>query len=251
MRRERSIAQRFGRAAASYDAHSFAQREAAQRLAALIEGIALPPHPHVLEIGCGTGHLTQLLVRRLANADFLATDIAPAMVAACRASLPQLRYAAMDGERPAVQGGFDLVCANLAVQWFADLPAALAGLAGLLAPGGLLAVSALGNDTFREWRAAHAALGLAPGALRFPAPAALHAAFPAGGKLHLDEEYFCDRPATALDFLRRLRALGADAPALDHRPLTAAELRRVLRQFDAAPAITYHLLYARFRKAAA
>ena len=244
------IALGFGRAAASYDAHSAPQRHAAARLAELIVAEALPARPRVLEIGCGTGHLTAQLWRRVASADYCCSDIAPAMVAACRTGLPGLNYLVMDGERPAVAGPFDLVCANLAAQWFRDLPAALANLAALLAPGGLLAISTLGAESFREWRAAHAALGLRAGTQAFPSVATLRAAFPAGS-LAIDEEIYVDRADAALDLPRRLRAIGAATPVPGHRPLAAGQLRRVLRALGPQPALTYQLFYARFRQATA
>lgn len=238
------VAARFAAAAQSYDAHSAVQRHTAQRLAGLIAAASLPPRARVLEIGCGTGHLSQLLTIHLPGARILATDIAPTMVAACRDRLPMLDYAAMDGARPTVAGPFDLICANLAAQWFVDLPAALARLAALLTSGGMLAFSLLGADTFREWRAAHARCGLTPGTPDFPAPAQCRAAFPAGGELRLLTETHLDRPESALDFLRGLRALGADSAAPGHAPLSPASLRRVMRELDAAPVMTYEIVYA-------
>jgi len=244
------VALSFGSAAASYDAHSAPQRHAAARLAELIAAEPLPAAPRVLELGCGTGHLSTELQRRLAGADLLCSDIAAPMVAACRARLPGCRYLVMDGERPAVGGGFDLVCANLTAQWFRDLPATLARLAALLAPGGLLALSTLGAESFREWRAAHLALGLRPGTQPFVDAATLRAAFP-DGRLALDEEMFVDRAEAALELPRRLRAIGAATPAPGHRPLAAGQLRRVLRALGPQPSLTYQILYARFRTASA
>jgi malonyl-CoA O-methyltransferase len=241
-----NVAESFARAAASYDAHSAPQRHAAARLAGLIAAEPLPARPRVLEIGCGTGHLTAELRHRLAGAEFFCSDVAAPMLAACRQRLPDCRYFVMDGERPAVAGGFDLVCSNLTAQWFRDLPAALAGLAALLAPGGLLALSTLGAGSFREWDAAHAALGLAPGTRPFVDAAALRAGFPPGA-LALDEETFVDRAEAALELPRRLRAIGAATPAAGHRPLSAGALRRVLRALGPQPALSYRLLYARFR----
>lgn len=244
----RRVAARFDAAAASYDAHSQVQRHAAARLGGLIATANLPPRPRVLEIGCGTGHLTRLLAIHLPGAHILATDIAPAMVAACAARLPQFDYAVMDGTRPDVNGPFDLICANLAVQWFPDLPAALGRLAALLAPDGLLALSLLGAGSFHEWHAAHAAFGLSPGTPAFPSADACRAAFPAGGVLQLIEETHVDRPDSALGFLRGLRALGADTAAPGHAPLSSAQLRRVMRKLGDAPGVSYELLYALYRR---
>lgn len=244
------VAARFDAAASSYDAHSAVQRHAAQRLAERIAVATLPPQPQVLEIGCGTGHLTAALALRLPGARILASDIAPAMVAACRqrlAGLGTLDCVAMDAARPAVTGGFDLVCASLVAQWFPQLPATLGRLAQLLRPGGLLALSLVGAGSFGAWHAAHAALGLRPGTPAFPSVADCRAAFPAGA-LEIETEAHIDRPSSALDFLRGLRALGADTAAPGHAPLSAGDLRRVMRQLGAAPAIDYALIYARYRR---
>jgi len=239
---QQRVASRFDAAAATYDAHSRVQRHAAARLAGLIAVAGLPPRPRVLEVGCGTGHLTQRLTQHLPGARILATDIAPAMVAACRAGLPGLDYAVMDGARPSVAGFFDLVCANLAAQWFVDLPAALTQFAALLAPGGMLAFSLLGAGTFREWRSAHARQGLTAGSLPLPDARLCRAAFPAG-QLRLDIETWLDRPASALDFLRSLRAIGADTPAPGHVQLSPAQLRGVLRELGTAPTVSYEVVY--------
>lgn len=246
----REIAQRFAAAVASYDAHSTAQRHAAGRLAECLVTLSLPPRPRVLEIGCGTGHLTRLLALHLPGATILATDIAPAMVSACRTQLgssARLHHAVMDGSRPAVEGPFDLVCGNLVAQWFADLPAALARLAALLAPGGTLLLSLPGRNTFREWRAAHAAHGFPAGIRRLPAAAECRAALPPGEN-RLIAEHWAERFPDGLAFLRALRALGADTPAPGHVPLTAGQLRRVLATLGPAPQLTYEFLHLIHRR---
>lgn len=241
------VASRFGAAAAAYDAHSPLQREAAQRLAAAVKALALPARPRVLEIGCGTGHLTRQLLPALGGT-WLVSDIAPAMVAACRQQLGSAaQYLVMDGERPALAAGrFDLIVASLAAQWFTDLPATLAGLAALLAPGGRIALATLGNGTFAEWRAAHTAVGLAPATPAYPDATALAQAFPAELEVAITEEDFVVPLADPLEFLRGLKRIGADTPAPGTQPLSAGHLRKVMRAFAAARpgGTTYHLLYA-------
>ena len=245
------VARRFDDAAQSYDAHSAVQRLAAQQLAGRIVTAALPPRPRVLEIGCGTGHLTTLLADRLPGAAILATDIAPAMVDACRQRLqhhPRLDFAVMDACHPAGADFYDMICGNLVAQWFEDLPGALAGLAHCLAPGGLLALSLLGPESFREWRQAHAALGLKSGTLAFRSAETYRAAFPPGGKLVMNSALHIDPAESGMAFLRSLRAIGADTPVPGHAPLSAANLRRALHALGPAPAITYELIYACWRK---
>lgn len=247
------VAARFDSAAESYDAHSSAQRHAAARLASLIAAAGLPPRPgglRVLEIGCGTGHLSELLARQLPDATLLVTDLAPAMVAACRQRLgsdARLGFAVMDGCHPAGTDHYDLICANLAAQWFPDLPAALGRWAARLAPGGMIALSLLGAASFREWRAAHARCGLPAGALPLPTPADCRAALPPGDN-RVTVERWQDRPADGLAFLRALRAIGADTAAPGSTPLAPGALRRVLRALGPAPVLTYELILMSHRQ---
>lgn len=243
----RRVARRFGGAAGSYDAFSGVQRRAAERLAALIGAESLPAAPRILEVGCGTGHLTELLALRFPQARLLATDIAPSMAAACRARLPHVDCAVMDACRPAVAGPFDLVCSNFAAQWFPDLAAAVRALARCLAPGGLLAMSLLGEGTFAEWRAAHRRLGLADALQPFPSLAACRAAFSPLGRLAVETERHPIRPASALAFMRYLRALGADTPAPGRAPLSPGTTRRLLRELGERPTLTYEVHYCALR----
>lgn len=243
------IARRFNAAAPTYDAASPVQRAAARQLARQIRELALPhrpARPRVLEIGCGSGHLTRELLPHIGG-DWFVTDIAPAMVAHCRDAIgPAAHYLAMDGEQPALAGPFDLIVSSLAAQWFTDLPGTLLTLARLLAPGGRLALSTLGSENFAAWRAAHDALGLAAATPDYPSRASIAAAFPASLALHLSEQILPAHAADPLEFVRSLRAIGADTPPSGHPPLTAGQLRRVLRQLAAlAPAgVDYHVIYA-------
>lgn len=238
------VARAFAAAAPRYDAAAKVQRVVARSLAA-----RAPSARRILEIGCGTGFLTAELLARLPGCTLLATDLAPEMVAACRASLPDARLECrvMDGMWPdQPPGAFDLVVSSLAFQWFEDLEAALARLAALLAPGGKLVFATLGADTFREWRDAHRDLGLPCGARLFPEAVAL--SWPAGGGGTVEEERLRAEYPDALSFLRGLKTIGAHLPEPGHRPLAPGDLRRVLRRTGTT--ITWHVLYGCWEKAA-
>lgn len=236
-----------------YDSHARVQREVAARLAARIAALDLPPAPRVLEIGCGTGFLTSALAEAGVGGDWLVTDIAPEMVERCRARLgvPQqgrrLDFAVLDGEHGTPEAGpFDLVCSSLAVQWFDDTPAALARMAGWLAPGGHLMVTTLAPGSFAEWRAAHEAEGAVPGTPPFAPLDEFTALSPAA----LTVERHSERHADPRAFLHALKAIGAGTSHPGHRPLGPAELRRVMARFaQSGCEVTYEVVTCHLHRA--
>lgn len=240
-------------AAPNYDGNARVQREVAGRLAARIAALDLPPAPRVLEIGCGTGFLTGALAQTGLGGEWLVTDIAPEMVERCRARLaavqhgPALDFAVLDGEHGAPEGRpFDLICSSLAVQWFDDTPAALARMAGWLAPGGHLMITTLAPGSFGEWRAAHEAEGIMPGTPDF-APIE---AFAALSPTSLTTERHVESHADPRAFLRAVKAIGAGTSRPDHRPLAPPQLRRVMARFaQSGCEVTYEVVTCHLRRA--
>ncbi len=175
----------FDHAAASYDAHAVLQREVCNRLLERLDFMKLNP-ARVLDLGCGTGYGSAQLRTRYAEADLCALDLAPAMLHAARARLPQARWTqralglltahrsplthslCADMERlPLAASSMNLVWSNLALQWAHDLEATLKGVHQVLAPGGLLIFATFGPDTLKELRTAFAAIDDAPHVNRF------------------------------------------------------------------------------------
>lgn len=252
-RRER-IAASFG-AAARYDEHAVAQRHAAGHLVARIAALPLGPAPRILEVGCGTGMLASLRPASLAGADWLMTDLSPAMVVRCRARFEHaegVRFAVLDGEEPRLdppEAPFDLVVSNFALQWFADGAGALAAWFRLIRPGGHLLVATLARETFSEWRSAHEALGLTAGTPRFPEFDQLRSLVIDGVSPAVERELFLERHESARAFLRAVKAIGAGTPAPLHRPLSPAQLRAVMGAFEAAGAVArYEIVYLHLAK---
>jgi len=248
--RRTRIAAAFGRAS-GYNDGAVVQRAAAQVLAQRIGAAGLRPAPRVLELGCGTGFLTRALMPHLdPTARWTVSDIAPAMLDRTRAVLDlQADFRVIDGEAlPRGLGPFDLIAANLVVQWFDDLPGALERLAAEMAPGGLLAFSTMAAGSFAEWTAALDADGLASGTPTYPDAAALEAIAPAGVAAEIGIVDFPQRLSARM-FLRQLKTIGAATPAPGYRPLSAAELRRAIARFDAGPRIlTYRVAFCLLRK---
>jgi malonyl-CoA O-methyltransferase len=175
----------FDHAAASYDAHAVLQREVCDRLLERLDFMTLKP-ARVFDVGTGTGYGLAHLRGRYANAELCAADIAPAMLAAARARLPQPTWTqralqrltpqasplshlmCADMERlPLAPNSMNLVWSSLALQWAHDLEATFRGFHRVLAPGGLLLFATFGPDTLKELRAAFSAIDDAPHVNRF------------------------------------------------------------------------------------
>jgi malonyl-CoA O-methyltransferase len=239
--RKQRIRTAFSAAAGTYESAAGAQIRAAGLLADRLG--RLPAGARVLELGCGTGLFTRRLLERLdADARILATDLSPAMIERSRVGLddPRLGFAVLDAEAPDAAGGpFHLIASSLAAQWFADLPATLARLRTLLAPGGRLLIATLGERTFAEWRAAHAALGLRSGVMDYPDADTLAALVPGA---RIESERFAIAHADGKAFLHSLDAVGAGTPRPGHRPLPAGTLRRIMASLGRPCSITWEIL---------
>lgn len=231
-------------AAADYDRHARVQRLTARRLAGRIAQLKLPASPRILEIGCGTGLLTEALVELGLGGEWLITDISPDMLDRCRRRIGRgegRRFAVLDGEYGDPGERFDLICSNLAVQWFDDQQAAFARMRQWLLPGGHSIHTTLGAGSFAEWRSAHAAEGLEAGTLAF---------VPAERLSPLTVERHVERHGDALAFMRSLKAIGAHTARRGHRPLPPERLRRVMRNFEAGGStISYEVVTCHHRPA--
>lgn len=241
--RKTRIAQAFSAQAQAYENAAPVQRLVAARLAERIAASAATPPRRILEIGCGTGLLSAHLASMFPESDLLLTDISPAMLARCRATLGNRpRYQLLDGEHPAsLDQPFDLIASSLAFQWFTDLRGAIERLSRLLTPNGRLLFATLGSETFIEWRRAHAALNLPCGTQTYPSPETFP--WPTAPPHTLNSELITHPYANGAAFARSLKTLGAREPAPTHRPLPPGTFRRLLTTLNGNFPVTYHVLY--------
>lgn len=257
--RKTHIARAFNRAAPAYHTAAGLQRVVAQGLAERIGTLklkttALPSR--ILEIGCGTGQLTEHVRPLLPEAAWTLTDIAWDMLKCCQKRLSRsgdVSFVCMDGERPAVTGGFDLICSSLTWQWFDDPASAVITLAELLCPGGVLAFSTLATEGLVEWRHAHEDLGLGDTMSDYITAAKLSRTWPKTGSGHVEEEWIARTYPNALAFVSELKRIGAHTPPPLRRPLPPGQFRRLLDRLggNAEIAITYRVAYGIFTRTAA
>lgn len=98
----------------------------------------------VVDLGCGTGHLTALLARRWPSARVEGLDSSAEMVAAADPS-NGVAYRVGDVRDWAPGEPVDVVVSNAVLQWVPDHLSLLPRLAAGVAPGGWLALQVPGN----------------------------------------------------------------------------------------------------------
>ncbi|MBW4486201.1 MAG: methyltransferase domain-containing protein [Trichocoleus desertorum ATA4-8-CV12] len=120
--------------------HSFV----AEYGAALLD--LLDPHPgeHILDLGCGTGPLTQQIADR--GADVLGIDSAASMVAQAQQNYPNLRFEVADATNLSFVEQFDAIFSNAVLHWVKPPEAAIASMWKALKPGGRLVVEFGGKE---------------------------------------------------------------------------------------------------------
>lgn len=139
---KRVIRSRFENAASTYEQEGLIQDRIARRLNEMLPDIPADECHEILEIGCGTGKLTRLLVERFPHARFTLNDLSPKMKAHIE-SLPfeQFDFVAGDAEQTEFNGSYDLMVSASAVQWFTDLEGFLKRISTRLSDTGTLAFS--------------------------------------------------------------------------------------------------------------
>jgi SAM-dependent methyltransferase len=103
---------------------------------ALLDLLAPSADDRVLDLGCGTGHLTDAVAA--AGASVVGVDRSSEMLHEARAAHPTHPFARADARRLPFEGSFDAVLSNAVLHWVdeRDQDAALASVYDALRPGG-------------------------------------------------------------------------------------------------------------------
>ena len=93
-----------------------------------------------LDVGCGTGALTAVLVTRVGDGSVAAVDPSPQFTAACASANPDADVRLAEGERlPFDEGSFDTSLSQLAVNFMTDAVAGVREMRRVTRAGGIVA----------------------------------------------------------------------------------------------------------------
>ncbi len=146
----------------------------------LLAAVPLARARTAVDLGCGPGNSTELLVQRFPDAAITGLDSSDAMLASARERLPGVAFVAGDiaawspGEAP------DLIYANAALHWVPDHEQLVPRLLGSLAPGGVLAVQVPDNRDEPSHRLMREVAAAGPWAARLDGASDAMRVLPAG-----------------------------------------------------------------------
>ncbi|MEH2242534.1 class I SAM-dependent methyltransferase [Nostoc sp.] len=92
------------------------------------------PGESILDLGCGTGQLTEKIAQ--AGVKVMGVDHAPAMIEKARQNYPHIRFDVADARSFQVDKPFDAVFSNAVLHWVKQADSAIASIHQSLKPGG-------------------------------------------------------------------------------------------------------------------
>jgi trans-aconitate methyltransferase len=101
----------------------------------------------ILDVGCGTGQLTNEIAER--GADVLGVDASPEMIGQARQNYPRLRFSLQDAAAMSFNSEFDAVFSNAALHWMLDAAGVADSMARALRTSGRLVLEMGGRGNIR------------------------------------------------------------------------------------------------------
>ena len=234
----RTVAHRFSARAHTYADYAHVQRMLAQQLCTLMP-VEQPATP-ILEVGCGTGLLTQCMIRKWPGADIHAVDIAPGMIRRAQQLLPDsrhVRWIVADAAHYRSPTPYALVASNCAMHWLHPFQDGLRNLSGLIAPGGIIATAVMLEGTLSELREARLrAAPHKPPAGRLPTFDEVEDGLRANGLqiTNSTEEKKETSNLSAREILRMVHDQGLTGGHVSrsHAPLSRRELENLVNEYE-------------------
>lgn len=143
------IQSRFAKNLKNYNENAKIQKRMAERLLSFIKNHS---PQKILEIGCGTGFLTELINKELNFKTYIALDIVEDCVQYIGNINSNITFISADIEEFIKENNekYDLIISNASLQWVDDFEGVINTLKERLNPNGEFIFSTFGNENFRE-----------------------------------------------------------------------------------------------------
>jgi malonyl-CoA O-methyltransferase len=201
--------------------HKFAhiQKKVAIILADLLPDLSMHPSPRILEIGCGTGFLTELILEKYPHAHFDITDISLKMAEFCQNHYrgENRSFFSMDAENPNLTEKYDLIVSSMSVQWFENQYHSILNLSRY----GSFYYSMPGENCFKEWQDAVHSVTENDGIIK-----------PDPRMDFIHEVTIQEKHQSASQFLSNLKETGVATPKAAYAQMSPSQLKQAMRYFD-------------------
>lgn len=208
---QRRIQQNFKRGFGQYNDNAYMQKHIANTLVDLFAQSTNRRHfQNALEIGCGTGFLTQGLVPRLCVDHWTINDLVEDSKTHITPILTTANWDFLPGaiETKQLPGNYNLIVSASVFQWIEDTPNLLKKLSDNLAPGGWLVFSSFAQKHFHELRS----FDRKPTTMSYFNNNEIHALLPNDLALkHIEQETHIVKFNSVRDLLMHLRNTGVNA----------------------------------------
>jgi trans-aconitate methyltransferase len=101
---------------------------------AVLDRLDPQPDERIVDLGCGTGHLTNRIAST--GADVVGVDASASMIETARETYPEIEFVRADAREFSFGDPFDAVFSNAALHWITEQDAVLDSVAATLCPGG-------------------------------------------------------------------------------------------------------------------
>lgn len=253
---KRLVSRSFAAAANEYDSNAELQRKVGLQLLNLYSPVAQKG----VDLGCGTGFLTQQLVMNLPGAEWLALDLAFPMLQVCRERLGMYQnvgYLCADAEAlPLADASVGQIYSNLAMQWCENLPVLFGDCRRVLQTGGQLVFSSFGPKTLHELKHAWSQVDEYAHVNEFKSADEIVTALSKAGfeDITLETSVYVSAYLSVMNLMRELKGLGAHNINSMRKPFptTPKQLQAMIAAYQAGNEdnlvmATYEVLMVRAR----
>lgn len=142
------IKKRFKRGLKTYDKNAIVQKKMAENLIKLIDENT--EVDSILEIGCGTGVLTDKIIKKIKFKNYTAIDIVDCSEYMKNIS-DKIEFIETDAEKYQTDKKYDIIISNASIQWIADLENFVKKIKAFLNKNGIIYFTTFGEKNFEEF----------------------------------------------------------------------------------------------------
>lgn len=253
---EKAIVEKnFSKNAQTYDKYALVQKQMAEHLIKICDKEIAAD---ILEIGCGTGCFSELLLEKYKDANITFVDISTEMLKIARSRLgdAKKKYINCDAEAAHIEGEYDLITGNAVIQWFTSLEKGILNLYNNLKNDGSMIFSTFGEKTFCELKDSFLEAEIEYNhSQRFYTKAEIEEICQKNNwNVSIEEGIYIDKFASLLDFLKSIKKIGASSAVKDKKVLTKGQLDKISGIYNKKYSdheginVTNHVIYIKIKK---